>query len=682
MLRKIKTMEPNERILAQEGQLRAQQLKVKVLEKANRQLLRQIERDSVYARLIETVKAILFSIDARHLITHISPNIENYTSRKPSQFIGESFFSLLHPEDVQQVEQLCQSDARDSERTIELRICTHGRHYRWMWANLVPMAYDLESQGFKGLLIDIHQRKLAEINLSRSEEKYRKIIENIHEGYFECDLEGRFTFLNRALLDISGYTREQLIGRSFRDVCTPRTARALRAAFGRTYRTREDAQVTNYEVYHQDGRTLTVEFAATLIIDHRGGAMGFRGVVRDVSDRVKASANEKRRQSQLQQVQKMEALGTLAGGLAHGFNNVLMAIQGNLSLMRMNLTPDNILHKHLERINQSTEKGGRLAREILSFAKIGRYVVMPTDLNKILKSTSRMFVRSNTHLKVHEIYDANLKLTNVDRVQIGQVLLSLYMQAAEAMPAGGDLYLQSENVLLDQAYTQMYGNDAGEYVKLTVTDSGVGLDKEAKRRVFEPFFTPYQPLRYQGMGLAAAYGTIKSHNGIINVYSEKGHGTTFSIYLPVSKEELPVAELTAQPDLGTETILVVDDDDLAAVAAREILENTGYRVMVANDGTEAMRVYAAYQNEIDLILLDMILPDIGGDEIFRRLVKLNPDVCVVLASGYNVNRKISTLLNQGCLDFIQKPFQTQTLTTKIRQALNRKSIASRAIPHH
>ncbi len=679
MVEKTRAAELDERILSLQAQLKAQQIRAEVLEKANLKLQQQIERDSVYARLIDTVKAILFSIDAQHTITHISPNIENYSKRKPSQLIGESFFSLVHPDDVQRIHQLCRTAAQDSGRTVEIRICGHGKRFHWMWANLVPMVHAQEAQGFKGLLIDIHQRKLAEINLSQSEEKYRKIIENIHEGYFECDLEGRMTFLNRALLEISGYAREQLIGHSFRDVCTPRAARAMQAAFGRVYRTGQDAKVTNYEVYHRDGHTLIVEFAATLMIDHQGQPRGFRGVVRDVSDMVKASAKEKRRQNQLQQIQKMEALGTLAGGLAHGFNNVLMAIQGNLSLMRMNLPANDPKQKHLERINQSTEKGGRLAREILSFAKIGKYVVMPTDLNKILKSTSRMFVRSNTNLRMHEIYDADLSPTRVDRVQIGQVLLSLYMHAAEAMPEGGDLYLQSENVRLDNSYTQPHGNEAGQYVKLTVTDSGIGLDEEAKRRVFEPFFTPYQPLRFEGMGLAAAYGTIKSHNGIINIYSEKGHGTTFTIYLPAIQEEVPAEPDEIKTNRGSETILVVDDDDIAAGAGREILERNGYRVMVANNGTEAMEVYTGYKDQIDLVLLDMILPDISGDQVYYEMVKVNPGVAVVLASGYNVNRQISALLNQGCLDFVQKPFQTQALTTKVRHALNRRAMSPGAV---
>jgi len=509
--------------------------------------------------------------------------------------------------------------------------------------------------------------------LVHNDEKYRQIIESIQEGYFETDLAGRIIFCNKALSEISGYTRETLVGSIFREFTPPRTARAMQAVFGKVLKTGEDAKVSNYEVFHENGRTLIIEFAAALIKDQEGKPVGFRGVLRDVSDEVKAVENEKRIQTQLQQAQKLEALGTLAGGLAHGFNNVLMAIQGNLSIIRLELPNDHRMQKHLERINLSTEKGARLAKEILSFAKVGKYVVMPTDLNKIMKSTSRMFLRSNSRLQIHEIYEDNLWQVQVDRVQIGQVLLSLYMNAAESMPDGGDLYLQSENVHLDEHYTRPFASTPGRFVKISVTDAGKGLNEEARRRIFEPFFSPYRPIRYEGLGLAAAYGTIKSHNGIINVYSEMGHGTTFNIYLPVISKE-PVRE-PAEPKTAKarETVLFVDDDPVASQVGRDIMERWGYRVMTAVNGTEAVEIYSEYKDQIDLVLLDVILPDLSSEQVYLELKHCNPEVLVIVVSGYNVNRRISTLLEYGCVDFIQKPFQSRTLSTKVRMALDKNA---------
>jgi PAS domain S-box-containing protein len=508
------------------------------------------------------------------------------------------------------------------------------------------------------------------LKLAADEAKYRNIVESLKEGYFETDLEGRITFCNRALLQMSGYDRDELIGKTFRDVTAPRTARIMQATFGKVYKTGREANLSNYEVFHKSGHTLIVEFAAGLLVDARGEPIGFHGVLRDVSDQVREFEKQKQIQTQRIQVQKMDALGTLAGGLAHGFNNMLMAIQGNLSLIRMNLPADHPMQKHLERINQSTEKGGQLAREILSFAKSGKFVVMPTNLNSILKSTSRMFARANSKLKIHEFYQHNLWQTHVDRVQIGQVLLSLFMNAAEAMPNGGDLYLQSENVMLDESYTRPFDAKPGHHVKITVTDSGPGLDEEAKQRIFEPFFTAYRPLRYEELGLAAVYGTVKSHNGIINVYSDIGHGSTFSIYLPATVIKPPPVGDGDQTS-GNETILLVDDDEVTARVGRDILERHGYRVMVVGNGNEAVDIFRSYHKQIRLVLLDIILPDLSGEQVYQELRRYDPNVRVVLASGYNVNKHIQALLKLGCVDFVQKPFQSKLLSQKIRDALDR-----------
>ena len=505
-----------------------------------------------------------------------------------------------------------------------------------------------------------------------SEDKYRKIIESLNEGYFETDLEGHITFCNKALLNISGYPRNEIIGRHFSEVTTTRSARRMRVNFGRIIQSGRDAEMANYDVLHYNGQSLIIAFAAALIKAADGTPNGFRAIVRDVSSSVKASEKEKRMQEQLQQIQKMEALGTLAGGLAHGFNNMLMAIQGNLSLIRMHLPDDHPMQKHLERIGRSTDKGSRLAKEMLGFAKIGKYVVMPTDLNKILRSTARMFARTNASLSIREIYEPGLWQTRVDRVQIGQVMLSLYMNAAESMPKGGKIYLQSENVYLDETYTMPHSCKSGQYVKVSVTDSGLGLDEEAKRRIFEPFFTPYRPLRYDGLGLAAVYGIIKSHNGIINAYSEKGHGTTFTIYLPAFEKDAPDIRRNAGLKKGTETILIVDDDQAASSVGKAILERGGYSVLLAATGTEAIDIYRAHAATIHLVVLDIILPDMPSDQVFQVLRRCNANVQVILAIGYNVNNQISALLNMGCADFIQKPFQTQPLSSKVRLALDRR----------
>lgn len=622
-------------------------------------------------RLMEIGRAILFSFDEDLVIAMVSPACQTLTGYSPSDMQGRPFLDFVHSQDVSRVAETFNQSLIGAENATEFRLRTRAKRYRWFRASLTRSAKRNNRAGVDGLLIDIHDRKKNEEELTSREERYRTIIESIREGYFESDTNGCITFCNQAMVDISGYSRSELLGTNFRDLTPPRTARAMQIVFGRVYKTGQDARLANYEVFHKDGHTLFIEFSASLVKNAKGRPVGFRGILRDVSEQVKSIDQQQRMQNQLYQAQKMEALGTLAGGLAHGFNNVLMAIQGNLSLMRMTLPNDHALRRHLERINQSTDKGVNLAKQILSFAKMGKFVVMTTNLNKILKSTSRMFVRSKPNLRIHEYYEPELWNAQVDRVQIGQLLLSLYMNAAEAMPDGGDLYLQSENVFLEDNQTRAHDVEPGRFIKISVTDSGKGLDEEAIQRIFEPFYSAYHPMRYDGLGLAAVYGTVKSHKGIINVYSEKGHGTTFSIYLPASQRDMAQVPNLQETPRGSETILLVDDDEPAGRVGREILEQHGYKVMMASNGYEAIDIYTDYGHQIKLVLLDIILPDLSGEQVFNALKQINPNVIVVLASGYSVNNQISALLNQGCADFVQKPFQNQSLSKKVRLALNR-----------
>ena len=633
-----------------------------------------------YDRLMAMVQGVLFNLDTNLIITLMSPAAEPLLGQPARAAHGRAFMDFVHAQDVSRVQETFTQALKGTQQAAEFRLRTRSRRYRWFRASITQVREQDRVAGLCGLMIDIHDRKKTEEELSAREERYRTIIESIHEGYFEADVKGCITFCNQALIDISGHTRRELIGTNFKELTPPRTARAMQVIFGRVFQTGQDARLNNYEVFHKDGHTLFIDFSASLARDAKGRPMGFRGIVRDVSEQVKSAEQQQRLQSQLNQAQKMEALGTLAGGLAHGFNNVLMAIQGNLSLMRMSLPGDHALQRHLERINQSADKGVNLAKQILSFAKMGKFVVMTTNLNKILKSTSRMFVRSKPNLRIHEYYEPDLWNAQVDRVQIGQLLLSLYMNAADAMPDGGDLYLQSENVMLEESQTRAHDLPPGRYIRISVTDSGMGLDEEAKQRIFEPFYSVYRPARYDGLGLAAVYGTIKSHKGIINVYSEKGHGTTFTLYMPASLRDQGPGLNLPEATRGSETVLLVDDDEIAGRIGREILERQGYRVMIAANGNEAIEIYGEYMDQIDVVLLDIILPDLDGEQVFVSLRKLNPHVIVVVASGYSVNKQISTLLNLGCADFVQKPFHSQALSAKIRMALDRSPPNQGATP--
>jgi nitrogen-specific signal transduction histidine kinase/CheY-like chemotaxis protein len=391
----------------------------------------------------------------------------------------------------------------------------------------------------------------------------------------------------------------------------------------------------------------------------------------DITARKQAEEEKRRLEERLQHADKMEAIGTLAGGIAHDFNNLLMGIQGYASMTLMNLGPNDPNHERLKRIEDQVQSGAELTRQLLGFARGGRYEVKPTDMNDIIEKSSSMFARTRKEITIHKKYENDLCPVEVDLGQMEQVFMNLYVNAWQAMPGGGEIYLKTENVLLKDEQVLPYSVKPGWYVKISVTDTGTGIDEKTKERIFEPFFTTKEMGRGTGLGLATVYGIIKGHRGMINVYSELGHGTTFNIYLPASEKGVVRKEMaTGTIDRGTETILLVDDEKVVMEVNREMLESMGYRVYAVGSGQEAISIYMEKSNEIDLVILDMIMPGISGGETFDRLQEINPMIKVLLSSGYSLNGKARTIMERGCKGFIQKPFHLEKLSQKVREMLD------------
>ena len=370
--------------------------------------------------------------------------------------------------------------------------------------------------------------------------------------------------------------------------------------------------------------------------------------------------------------QKMEAVGTLAGGIAHDFNNLLMGFQGNLSLMLLDVDPKHPHHDYLMNMEDYVKRGSELTRQILGFARGGKYEVKPTDLNELLDKSSEMFSRTKKEILIHKKFQANLWPVEVDRGQIEQVLLNLFVNAWQAMPSGGKLFIETENMIIgEKDLHKHYALTPGKYVRISVTDTGVGMDKTTRERVFEPFFTTKEVGRGTGLGLASAYGIIKNHSGNIEVDSEINQGTTFKVYLPISKKTV-IAENTVigKTYKGRETILLIDDEAMIARTGRRMLEKLGYHVLVAESGQAALEIFEEFRDRIDLIVLDMIMPGMGGSEIFDRLKTLDPSIRVLLSSGYSLNGQASKIMKRGCEGFIQKPFNIEQFSKKIREILD------------
>ncbi|MEE8300789.1 MAG: PAS domain S-box protein [Desulfatiglandales bacterium] len=653
-----------------------------------------------------------------------------------------------------------------------------------------PAYEELEQRG-KEIEKENAKRKRAEEALRESEEKYRPILESIEDGYFEVDIRGNFTFFNDSLCKIHGYSKNELMGMNNREYMDEKTAKKVYQTFNKVYTTGKPARGFEWEIIRKDGTKGHVQSSVSLIKDAEGQLIGFRGILRDVTERKKMETelilarnflknildssidgitttdlqgnviyisprtrdmlvynqkeivgkkiyslyangredakaimkelrekgelkdhemrfirkdgelidinlsasllkNEKgevigtlgiyrditeknKLLTQLHQAQKIEALGTLAGGIAHNFNNLLMAVMGNTSLILLDTDPDNPNYERLMNIEKQVQSGSKLTRQLLGYAREGRYEIRPISLSQLVKETSDTFATTKKEIRVHQELAKDLFGINADQGQIEQALLNLYVNAADAMPGGGDLFLKATNITHKDMRGKPYKVKSGNYVLLAVRDTGIGMDKKTKDRVFDPFFTTKGMGKGTGLGLASVYGIIKAHGGYIDVKSKKGHGTTFCIYLPASENRVEKTAKGAEKITeGDGTILLVDDEEMILDVGVQLLKILGYKVIEARGGKEAVDIYRQAKDKIDMVLLDMVMPDMGGGEAYDLMKEINPNVKVLLSSGYSIDGQATDILNRGCDGFIQKPFSMKELSQRIRELLDKK----------
>lgn len=541
-----------------------------------------------------------------------------------------------------------------------------GAHY---YAKASPL-YDQKGNivGAIELIHNITEYKKAQQAMLESEEKYRKIFENTIEGIFQTTPEGKYLQVNPAFARILGYESPEKLKTSIYDIgkqIYPEPS--LRQEVKRLLS--EHGMIKDYEVEHvrKDNKVIWVVINANVIRDEKGNILSYQGTIMDVTEK-------KRLESQLLHAQKMEAIGRLAGGVAHDFNNMLGVILGRAEIAMMKLDPSQQPYIDLLEIQKAAERSADLTRQLLAFARKQTVAPIVLNLNDTVEGTLKMLRRLiGEDIDLVWMPDTSISPVKMDPSQIDQILANLCVNARDAITGVGKVTIETGSRVFDEAYCANHtGFIPGEYVMLSVSDDGCGMDKETMNKLFEPFFTTKGMGKGTGLGLATVYGIVRQNNGFINVYSEPGHGTTLSIYLSRhtgKTGDMRQNDPTTPATPGNETILFAEDEPAILEMTTMMLQHLGYTVLKAGTPGEAIRIAQKHRGKIHLLVTDVVMPDMNGRELARRLRTLYPNLRCLFTSGYTAN----VIAHHGVLDkdvhFIQKPFSITSLAAKVREAL-------------
>jgi two-component system cell cycle sensor histidine kinase/response regulator CckA len=479
---------------------------------------------------------------------------------------------------------------------------------------------------------------------------------------------GRIADLNQTALQLLARPRTGVIDRPIEGLLPAATVEAIRSLDAEVPASTDPSRIVTSRIVPNGGQAVDLEMgirAVELNAERYAVVVG-----RDVTERRRIAREKNRLRSQLLQAQKMESIGTLAGGIAHDFNNLLMGILGRTSLMALEAGSTGAMADHIVGIETCVKTATDLTNQLLGVARGGKYQVSPTALNHLVKTSLDMFGRTRKEMAIHYKLTEQELTVAVDRAQIEQVLLNLFVNAWQAMPDGGDLWVETDQIEIRAAPPSQHPLDPGRYARISVTDSGVGIDASIIERIFDPFFTTKEMGRGTGLGLASAYGIVQNHQGHITVYSEQGGGATFNIYLPsIQAESGPppeTADRGAIPE-GGGTILLVDDEATPRQVGRQMLKALGYTAVVADSGQAAVALFRSRPDAFDLVILDMIMPGMSGAETLKGLRRIRDDVKVLLSSGYSLNGQAADIMAQGCQGFLQKPYDLAGLSQAVRE---------------
>jgi len=633
------------------------------------------ESEDRYRDLVENSRDLICTHDLEGRILSVNPWAARVLGYAPEEFLQRNFREFLSPKSREgfgaYVDEIRKQGAAQGLMVVQTRA---GERRIWEYKNTLRTDGVAEPI-VRGMARDVTERKNAEIALRESERRYRDMLSKIKLISMTLDRDARVTFCNDYLLQITGWRREEVLGSDWFERFIPPGNEGLKGAFAELLDDLPTAWHFENEILTRAGERLLIRWNNSVLRAASGEVIGTVSIGEDITGRKHAEAEKEKLQAQLVQAMKMEAVGRLAGGVAHDFNNILTAIIGNVSLAHMKLSPSDPSAAMLAEANKAAERAATLTQQLLAFSRkqiIEPKILILNDLISDLNAMLVRLIREDIELRIHQGRD--LGAAKVDVGQFQQVLVNLVVNARDAMPDGGKIVIETSNADLDDAYCagRPYVTP-GRYVMVAVRDTGHGMSEEVKSHIFEPFFTTKVMGSGTGLGLATAYGAVKQAGGSIEVDSEVGSGTTFRIYLPRVEEEaskMAREELPQKLPGGTETVLVVEDEHIVRDLAVRVLDELGYKVLQSSNGEQAIALSRGHGGRIDLLMTDVVMPGMNGGELANQLVLHRPEMKVLFTSGYTED----VIVHHGVLDdevsFLAKPYSPSALAKKIREVLD------------
>lgn len=620
-----------------------------------------------FARLSEMANEIFFSLDRNLSFTYINTAGERMIGYPRQEILGRMTLNdIIHPLDANIIASLTETVVAGSipERFFSFRILDSAGLVRTLEMKMSVLGHDGEIEILgAGRHAPDYQK---ESGIAQTREEFEVLLNSITDGISIVDREYRILRANHGMAKQRGLGLDEMIGGKCYEIFYRRPSPCDNCLVEKTFRTGKASSKTRERI-RNDGSIISAEVLTFPIVGCHNEVIQVVEYSRDITEK-------KALEQQLLQAQKMESIGVLAGGIAHDFNNLLSGILGYASLLKTKL-PVGQFYKYADTIENSAVKAARLINQLLTFSRAEKSSKKIIDLNSIIRETIQILERAiDKSIRIQPEIEESVWALEADPFQIEQVLLNICINARDAMPDGGILTIKTENTSITEINPAIYSElPAGRYVRLSVSDTGVGMEKNIQSKIFDPFFTTKDKTKGTGLGLAVVYGIIKNHNGHIHIESEPGKGARFDLYIPASTkrpvEPVPGKE-SKETFAGNEIILLVDDEEVVRGLGKEILEYQGYKVILAGNGLEALGIYEKQMQRIDLVILDIIMPGISGVQTFERLKAVNPAVKVIFSSGYNSNGCNAPALKANSVKFIQKPYKMEEISAMVRRALD------------